>query len=516
MTRVQRLSVGAVVFFGGALLMALEILAFRIVGKTFGSALRETTAVIAVFLAAMSLGYWAGGRAGDRWPHTGTLLAVLLAAAATLLGVPWIDAAVSPLIAVSGLALSLHAFLATTILFAVPTVLFASISPIAVRLFATTTRHSGTTAGSISAISTFGSIAGSIATAFFLIDWLESVSRTVVLIALLSCATAAVLFASTLTGDGAPRSRRLVIPFCLVLAMLVIPGIAFMRSGSLDRSLLATPFGWRVLYVADSPYHRVIVREREGVVRTLTFGGATQSAMSLRDPFGAGAAYTDSFHIPRLLRPSVRRVLIIGLGGGTAAKQFVHDYPDVVVDAVEVDPLVVSVAMRYFFVEQSQRLRIHMGDGRTFLKHSPRKWDLVIIDAYTTTRYGDTIPPHLVTREFFAEVAAHLEEGGILQFHCAFGRSKLLPALQKTIAGTFDSVLVTGGEIIASDVPLIIDDAVLSERARTSTAARFPSFAGYVAQLRHVPRIPAEIPELRDDYAPVDLLLREVDAESSR
>src|SRR5438067_12465244 len=103
MTPLERVVLRIAVFLGGAMLMALEVAAFRMIGKTFGSALRETTAVIAVFLAAMSIGYWAGGMAGDRWPRPATVVAVLLSAAANLLYVPWLDAIVSPRIATSSL-----------------------------------------------------------------------------------------------------------------------------------------------------------------------------------------------------------------------------------------------------------------------------------------------------------------------------------------------------------------------------------------------------------------------------
>jgi hypothetical protein len=125
-----------------------------------------------------------GGRAGNSWPRANTLIAALLSAAATLLGVPWLDALLSPRIATSGLDFATHAFITTSLLFALPTLLFASISPIAVRLFTTTTGHSGSTAGSIAAISTAGSIAGSVITAFVLIDWLASITRTVIFVAL--------------------------------------------------------------------------------------------------------------------------------------------------------------------------------------------------------------------------------------------------------------------------------------------------------------------------------------------
>src|SRR5205823_11495180 len=206
MTPLERVVLRIAVFLGGAMLMALEIAAFRMIGKTFGAALRETTAVIAVFLAAMSLGYWAGGRAGDRWPHTTTLVAAFIAAASTLLFVPWLDAWISPRIATSGLDFAVHAFFAASALFAIPTFFFASVSPIAVRLFAPRTTESGSMAGSISALSTVGSIFGSVMTAFFIIDWLASIVRTVIFVSLTSFATAVLVM--LVSGSDAQKSFR--------------------------------------------------------------------------------------------------------------------------------------------------------------------------------------------------------------------------------------------------------------------------------------------------------------------
>lgn len=510
MNRLERSVVYVVVFVSGALLMSLEIAAFRIIGKTFGSALRETTAVIAVFLAAMSIGYWAGGRAGDRWPRPSTLIAALLNAAALLLAVPWLDALVSPRIAASNLELATHAFVATSLLFALPTILFASVSPIAVRLFTTGTGTSGTTAGSISAVSTIGSIAGSVVTAFLLIDWLGSIARTVLTVALAACVTAMVLLAATLPRLRAEATMRVALRrYAIAIGVagaIGLPAVAFIRSSQLEHSLLAPHPEWRVLFVADSPYHRITVRERHGISRSLTFAAGTQSLMSLKDPSGPGLPYTDAMHIARLMRPTVRRVLLIGLGGGTMPKQFVHDYPDATVDVVEIDPVVVHVAQTYFEVQPGDRLRIHVADGRMFLKRSQEKWDLIIIDAYTTNRYGDTIPPHLVTREFFAEVARHLDDGGILHYHCVFGDSRLFLALQKTIASVFASSYAARGEILASQVALLTPRETALARARSTPAGRLPNLAAYIGELRPYAEPPADVPLLTDDYAPVDTL----------
>ncbi|MGZ5445412.1 MAG: spermidine synthase [Thermoanaerobaculia bacterium] len=503
MSLTERLVLRIAVFAAGALLMGLEVAAFRIIGKTFGAALRETTTVIAVFLAAMSAGYWAGGRVADRWPRTSTLVGTLAAAAVSLLFVPAIDEALSLRIAASNLALATHAFLAASILFAVPTFLLAATSPIAIRLFTTSTGHSGSTAGSISAISTAGSIAGSVVTAFILIDWLGSITRTVMFVAAATCATALLVVLAGARSGG--FSRRRLAAAGTTAALLAFAAAMFVRPATLDAALLAPRAEEGVVFLGDSPYHRILVRDR-GPFREMKFNMALQTRMLRSDPFGPGLAYTDTFYIAPLFRPKIRRVLMIGLGGGTAARQFARFYPDAVVDIVEVDPLVVDVAKRYFGVTPAERLRIHIADGRTFLARSREQWDLIIIDAYTVNRYGDTIPAHLTTREFFTTVAARLGDGGIVHFHCAFADSKLSAAIHTTMASVFPSVLRTGGEFLASSVPLLADPHVLLERAKASPAAHFPALAPSVASLRRDPP-PRGAIRLTDDYAPVDTLL---------
>jgi spermidine synthase len=499
MSRTDRFVLRFAVFAAGALLMALEVAAFRIIGKTFGAALRETTTVISVFLAAMSVGYWAGGRAGDRWPRATTLAAVLFGAAGTLLVVPWVDAVISPRIAASELPLFAHAFLATTVLFAFPTFLLAATSPIAIRLFTTSAGESGATAGSISAVSTVGSIAGSIATAFFLIDWLASIARTVLFVALGACATAVLVMICT------TRARRAAVTVSFA-ALLLILTTAFLRSSSLDRALLAPLPGMQVLFVGDSPYHRITVREHPPL-REMQFNVAIQSRMRINDHNGPGLGYIAAMHVGPLLRPGFRRVLLIGLGGATMPKQFLRFYPEATIDVVEIDPLVVEVARRWFAMPNDPRLRVHVADGRTFLTRSKEQWDLIVIDAYTTNRYGDTIPPHLTTREFFEEASRHLAANGIVHFHCTFSRSRLMPALEKTLRAVYPYLARTNGELLASRQPLELRPDALLALAQTSPAARLPFFTDALRAWTAV-HVAADAPLLTDDYAPVDTLLR--------
>jgi predicted membrane-bound spermidine synthase len=274
----------------------------------------------------------------------------------------------------------------------------------------------------------------------------------------------------------------------------------------LDRTLTEPLPGTRIVYVGDSPYHRLTVRDR-GPLRILYFNYAEQTRMLRNDPNGPGAPYADAVHISKLMRPEIRRVLMIGLGGGTVAKQFLTAYPDVTLDVVEVDPLVVKVAQEHFAMPSDPRLRIHVGDGRTFFKRTTEKWDLIILDVATTSRYGDTLPPHLVTREFFTELSGHLTERGVLHLHCAFFRTPIFPAVQKTLLAVFPSLLRTEGEFLASPLPLVLDRDELAEKAKASAVAHLPTLQNHIETLSAEPLPHGNAPLLTDDYAPVDTLI---------
>lgn len=158
------------VFGSGAILMALEILAFRVIGKTFGTALRETTAVISVFLISMSTGYYLGGKFGDRWPQYRTLVLAMTGAGLSMLFIPMLDTYISERVFQSALPRGTHALITCFVLFTVPSLLMASVSPVAIRLTARVVEETGKVSGGIAALSTAGSILGTLLTGFYLID----------------------------------------------------------------------------------------------------------------------------------------------------------------------------------------------------------------------------------------------------------------------------------------------------------------------------------------------------------
>lgn len=509
------------VFLAGASLMALEILAFRVIGKNFGTALRETSIVISVFLLAMSVGYWAGGRLADRAPRVRTFAIVLVAAGIAILPIPSIDPLVSDLIYGSPLPLPLHAFLVTLFLFAIPTLLLASVSPIAIRLLARSTEETGSIAGTTSAISTAGSITGSLAAAFVLIDWFRGVGNSIFAIAavVLGCSILALAASrrETAAEPSLGRPARAVAGGILLIALAGVVLALFAARAPRPDDYSSDELSLRTVALRETPYHSIVIREIDGKYRYLAFGRFRQSMMRVDDPYGPGFEYTDFFHIPMVLRPDSENVLFLGLGGATGPKQFLRDYPRVSITAVEIDPGVVEVAREHFAMPEDPRLRIAVADGRTWLKSSREEVDVVLIDAFTVNRYGSSLPWHLTTREFFEELEARTSPEAIVLFNSPGGpESPISRALAKTMSRSFPYMLifrtVSGNNtvIVASREEIGTTGEALASRIREMRAAarvRHPRLEERALQMVDVTPRSGAI-ELTDDHAPVDQLVR--------
>src|SRR5215813_586490 len=145
---------------------------------------------------------------------------------------------------------------------------------------------------------------------------------------------------------------------------------------------LALSFSWlmpfssraaSVVFETTSPYHHIrVVDDKE--IRILCFDDGHETRMSLRNPLFGHFEYTEYFHMAWLWNTNITSVLMLGLGGGSAQRSFEHYYPAVTIDTVEIDPSVVQVAHAYFGYEESERQKIHVEDGRLFLRRSNSRY----------------------------------------------------------------------------------------------------------------------------------------------
>lgn len=298
----------------------------------------------------------------------------------------------------------------------------------------------------------------------------------------------------------------------LLLLILSVPG----------SSLAGIPGtgGVRVLFETDSVYHHIVVTE-DRFARYLQFDRSFQSGMLLDSPFDSPFLYAAYAHLGLILTPQPRRVLVIGLGGGSIPKRYWRDYPETAVEVAELDPMVVDVAKRFFAVREDPRLRIFAQDGRLFLRRTAQKYDIIILDAY----FSESIPFHLTTVEFFQLARSRLAPGGVIVSNIIGAlegpRSSLFRAMYKTQAEVFpgrhvfpvafrpyfDADAVRNIMLVASTEPGLTRTEIMEKARRVAPRVKYREFLKYAGDYYDDPIPVEDVPVLTDDYAPVDTLM---------
>ncbi|SDR03653.1 spermidine synthase [Natronobacterium texcoconense] len=378
------------VFVSGVVSMGLEILAVRVVAPQFGSHIYTVGGILTVFLVALSLGYWQGGKLASTastrqmsWIMLGTAVYVAVVVyASDLLLVQTSTLALPPRYA---------SLPAVVILFGPPTYLLGFISPYAAELSAKVS--TGEASGHVYALGTIGSIVGSAATTFVLIPAL-TVDQIGLFFGLALVGTAIAL--------GLPRpSRRSILASGLVTLLLV---------AAVGGGPLAFDYRGDVVHETGTPHQQLEIVD-DGDVRTMYLDGARHSATDLENPDRHVFTYTRYFHLPMLMvddPDDVDRVLFVGGGGYTGPQDFAEQY-DATVDVVEIDPEVTDAAETYFGLDRGA-VNIHTEDGRQFLQGTDETYDVIVLDAYKK----DQVPFHLTTVEFMELLSDRLTEDGVV------------------------------------------------------------------------------------------------------
>jgi len=196
-----------------------------------------------------------------------------------------------------------------------------------------------------------------------------------------------------------------------------------------------------VLYEKQSAYSTVVVTDEGGGLRALRFGrdGVRQSLVKRGDPEYLGLPYARTVMTGLALCDDPRRILVVGLGGGTLPAFLRKRYPEAAIDAVEIDPEVVFVAKQYLGFREDARMRVHVADGRKFIEDVAQPYDVIFLDAFGS----DAVPPHLTTREFLAAVRRAVAPGGVVIGNVwAREANRLYDSMVRTYREVFDELFV--------------------------------------------------------------------------
>lgn len=276
-----------------------------------------------------------------------------------------------------------------------------------------------------------------------------------------------------------------------------------------------------VLLDTTSVYHHILVYD-ENNIRVLSFDGSMETKMSLADNLKGHFEYTEYFQMPWLWNNHIQKVCMVGLGGGSTQRAYSHYYPDVMVDTVELDPKVSEVAKQYFGVKETAKQKIHIMDGRMYLRRSKSMYDVIIMDAYTSNKYGSYIPYHLATKEFFEIASSHMTDDGVLCYNVIgqiYGwRADIIGALYNTLSEVFPHVYM----FPANESQNVVMIATKSKQKYTTRMIKDefdeltkkgiitnPTFRSRIFSFKDVlPSTANRSPILTDDFAPTDGLLR--------
>ena len=479
----------ALVFTVGSASLGAEIAAARLMAPFFGASTIVWANTIGVVLVALSVGYWIGGRLADRHPHLRGLCLLVMGAALLLAVVPFaarpfFEVAVGALDEISAGAF-VGSLVAVLVLIAVPVVLLGACSPYAVRLAMPDVEHAGTVAGRLYAISTAGSLVGTMLSALVLIPFIGT-QRTFLLFAVLLTAMAA-------AGLG---WRYVAVPAGVALVVAIPVG-----------SVKATQDGEEVLWEGETQTQFVrVIEEADNDVRLELNEGVAEHSLYRPSSYLTGNYWDGLLVLPfAARRRPPERVAILGNAAGTAQRAYGHYFPGVEVDGVEIDGELTELGERYFELELDENLRVHHEDARPWLERSEGGFDVIVVDAYRQPY----IPFYLTTKEFFELAEDRLAPGGVVVVNIGHPEENddLEKVVGRTMADVFETVL--RDPVKDENTLLLATDSAASAGRLLDARDLLPSALGNQAAIeaaRVEPRLPGgEI--YTDDRAPVEWLI---------
>ena len=379
----------------GAAVMMIELLGTRIVGPFYGVSLFVWSSLISVTMIALALGYFLGGLAADRLLRFRLSQAIALAGLFTGL-IPVISAPV--LMFTNGLGVRWGAFTSALILFMIPLTFLGMVGPGVIKQASQRLESVGMASGSVYAISTVGSVIGTLLLGFLLLPLVGSR-------AIICCVSAALLLLASALSVLESRSEQrppvrsgvwVIVLICSGLYLFAaLPSRAAHQTDDTVRFEKESLYGW--VRVIDDP--------KQGIRWMLSDSSTISGAFTDTGKSVLGYQYVvkdtvSTFH------PKARKALLIGLGGGHLSTMLAGS--GIRTDVIEIDPMVVEAARSFYDFEPTGKVIV--GDARYQVKQLKEQYDLIIHDCFT----GGSEPAHLLSIEMLRDLKRLLKPDGIL------------------------------------------------------------------------------------------------------
>ena len=523
----------ATVFFTGAALMTVELVASRLIARFLGSSLYTWTGVVGVILAGMSLGNYLGGRMADSAPQPTKRIAVLFFAGATAcLAILWLNAAAGEAVFLLDRSWPVRILLHMLWAFFLPAVVLGTISPMVAKLAIERAAHTGRAIGTLYAWNAVGSIAGTFLTGFYLTAWIGSIRIIVSMALLLALLGAAYALAARRTGQAGSRTASgallgLAVFFgAFLLAVLPGESVAAVAGPLKLRDSSNEP---NAIYFAESQYQALTVTAEPGNPFNRSFyqNKLRHSAIRLNAPdqlqYPYHRLYEAFINQRRGKNSEPIRLLCLGGGGYAFPQALLVSRPGSDIVVVEIDPGVTRAAQEAFGLAPDAPLEIHHQDARNYVadavrRNRARPGSVPLFDFILCDSLGEyDIPWHMTTREFDEMVAQLLKPDGLYLINLIddLEHGQFLNAMNQTLRAVFPAVAAVS---VVRDSG-IRNTTVFAAGAAAIAAADIAEWMADPAGFHGLVLGPAQFADLQarngeciltDDWAPVENLLAPV------
>ncbi len=413
------------VFITGACVLIIEIVAVRVLSPHFGNTIFTVSSVISVILAALSIGYYAGGKFADRHPSLRWFFGIILISGLAVLAFYFLGMIILPMLSI-GLSLTSGPIVSSLLLFFAPALLLGTLSPYAIKLqtIQVPEQGVGSVSGKIFFWSTLGSIIGSLLAGFVLIPHFG--------IDYIFITTGVVLFFLgfiPLALCGLDK-KRLTRALCAVVILAV------------STIFVAQEIKGDALYSKDGMYEKITIYDGTFGSRPVRFFQQDRSAsgamfLDSNDPTDLVYEYLKYYSLYKIFKPHIQNALVIGGGAYSIPKALLAELPNATVDVSEIEPSLFDVSKKYFGVKDNPNLHNYTEDGRRMLRDSDKKYDLIFSDAYHSLF---SIPVHFTTQEFFTIAKEKLADDGVFIANLIGDLSRQQPSFIMAEIKTFQSV----------------------------------------------------------------------------
>ena len=487
-----------VLFIVNAIYMILELIASRLLSPYFGSSNLVWTSIIGIILLSNSIGNFIGGKIADKDCSKNNLKLILKIAGIAVLIIPFIQEAILTGTSIIISSIKIGAIISAILLFFIPSMLFGFFSPIIIKLKMNDLENVGSTSGSIYAIATIGSLAGTFLGGFFLLPAIGSNQLLFIL--------AAVLFLLVFLVGEITIKKDLI----LVIISVILCGTFFYVFTAWNNlqgtAVIRNSYNAMVSY--DTQYGRVCIYNTENgkdSYRTLLVDKGHESAtfISQEKCYDLVYGYTKYYDLMFESSKDIKNTLMIGGAGYSYPKYYISNYSDKSMDVVEIDEDITEIAKQYFYLDKlikdydlnnNNRLGLIAEDGRTYLNKNAKKYDAILNDAFA----GESPAETLTTIEAVQKIYNSLTENGLYLSNVISSidgeNSDFIKAEVNTLKQVFQNVyvvpctdhnnfeLVQNNMIVATDATLILPNSLSLD-------------------------IPANTIILTDNYCPVDSLV---------